>query len=317
MNSVAGQPAAARRLTPHVRIRKIEAVVNAASGSVGPHAAEDLEQLIRSFGVTVRVANAHPSQIAQAVKAAMDAKPDLVVILAGDGTARLAAELAGDAGPLIAPLPGGTMNMLPHAVYGMHNWRDALIDTLTNGVERSISGGQVGGRSFYVAAVLGSPALFADAREALRQGKFWKAVMRTQRAAARAFTGRVNVDLDGHTRRRVEALTLMCPMVSHALADDALGLEAVAIDPKGLGEAARLGFRTLFSNVLGDWRQDPSVTTELCRHGMVRSRGRIPALLDGEPHRLHSPVEILFRPVAARVLAPPHAHPTSTAVPVP
>jgi diacylglycerol kinase family enzyme len=45
----------------------------------------------------------------------IDSAPDAVLVLAGDGTARAAAEMAGPDGPLIAPLPGGTMNMLPRA----------------------------------------------------------------------------------------------------------------------------------------------------------------------------------------------------------
>ena len=53
---------------------------------------------------------------AAAVRAAVDAAPDLLIVLAGDGTARLAAELCGLDGPLVAPMAGGTLNMLPHAL---------------------------------------------------------------------------------------------------------------------------------------------------------------------------------------------------------
>lgn len=299
----------ARALTPHVPIRKVEAVVNAASGHVGPHAAEALEQLLGEFGLSVRIANAQPHEIPHAVKAAMAAKPDLVVILAGDGTARFAAQLAGGHGPLIAPLPGGTMNMLPHAVYGQRSWRDALIVALSEGVPRSVSGGEVGGAHFYVAAMLGSPALFADAREAVRERRFWLAVRRSRRAFSRLFSGRLRVSLDSGEVHKVEALTLMCPLVSRALNDDEGGLEAVEIDPKDVLEALRLGTRTLLTGLLGDWRQDPAVNTELCKHGRVGMRGGvIPALLDGEPHRLRSPAQIRFLPRAMRVLAPPSEH---------
>ena len=37
------------RLTPHVRLRRVEAVVNPASGHVGPGAAEMLEQIVTAF----------------------------------------------------------------------------------------------------------------------------------------------------------------------------------------------------------------------------------------------------------------------------
>ena len=126
-----------------VNVRRVEVVVNAASGSVGPGAADAAEKIIAGYGLGVRVANAAPHQIAAAVRAAVNAAPDLIVVLAGDGTAGLAAGLAGPDGPLIAPLPGGTMNMLPHAVYGPVSWRDALEATLSNGCVRPISGGEI------------------------------------------------------------------------------------------------------------------------------------------------------------------------------
>jgi diacylglycerol kinase family enzyme len=82
--------------------------------------------------------------------------------VAGDGTARAAAEMAGPDGPMIAPLPGGTMNMLPHALYGAIPWPEAMANCLKDGQERMISGGEINGRVFFVAAILGSPALWAD-----------------------------------------------------------------------------------------------------------------------------------------------------------
>jgi hypothetical protein len=36
-------------------------------------------------------------------------------------------------GPLVAPLPGGTMNMLPRALYGTADWKVALRRALEEG----------------------------------------------------------------------------------------------------------------------------------------------------------------------------------------
>mgnify|MGYP002133071793 CR=1 FL=1 len=91
-------------------------------------------------------------------------------VIAGDGTARAGAEMAGPKGPLVAPLPGGTMNMLPNALYGGRDWKTAMADILSDGVERNISGGEIDGRAFYVAAILGSPALWAEARARFGKG---------------------------------------------------------------------------------------------------------------------------------------------------
>ncbi|MDB5456843.1 MAG: diacylglycerol kinase, partial [Caulobacter sp.] len=241
-----------------------------------------------------------PAGIPAALDRAVAARPDLIIILAGDGTARSAASLCGAKGPLIAPLPGGTMNMLPHALYGQRTWQEGLIACLTSGEPRFISGGEIAGRLFFVAAILGSPALWAEAREAARARNARLALLRAQRALHRAFSGRLRFVLDGRPKAKAEALTLMCPLVSTALADEDQALEAAALDPSSALDIFRLGVST----VTGAWRDDPSVSVGRCRVGRVWAGGRIPAILDGEPVRLSDSVHIRFRPKAFRALVP-------------
>jgi len=287
-------------------VSRIEAVVNTASGSVGPDAPAKMEAFLAETGASFRVTAPAPDQILQALTSAVDAGPDLLVILAGDGTARAAAELCGPKGPVVAPLPGGTMNMLPHAVYGEVAWPDALRGALTEGRERMVGGGEVGGHTFLVAAILGAPALWAPAREAARFGKPGLAIRRAQRAIRRAFTGRLRYSIDGGAREKAEAMVFICPIASRAMPDEAQALEAAALNVTGAGEALRLGLTA----ILGDWRDDPAVEIERCELARVWSAGGIPALLDGETVRLASLAEVRFRPDVVRVLAPPKArHP--------
>jgi diacylglycerol kinase family enzyme len=283
------------------RIRKVEVVANTASGSVGPGAPDELRAILAEFDLDGRIHDAeNEGGVEACLKAALATRPDLLIVLAGDGTARTAAEMAGPRGPLIAPLPGGTMNMLPRAIYGDHKWPEALRAALSDGMEKRIAGGEIDGRLFFVAAILGQPALWAYAREAVRKGDLRMAVMRARRALSRAFTGRLRFSIDGKPREKAEALTLLCPLVSTALADDDGFLEAAAIDPAGAREAFRLGFNAL----AGDWRRDPSVSVDHCRRGRVWAGGRIPAILDGEPMRLGHAATIRYRPGAFRALAP-------------
>lgn len=293
------------RLTTALPLKTVRAVVNGASGSVAPGAAEELRSIVADFGLDIEVAETQGAEIPKAVKAAVDAKPDLLIVLAGDGTARLAAELCGIDGPVVAPLPGGTMNMLPHAFYGRRPWRDALHDALTLGEVRHVSGGEVEGNTFYCAAILGAPALWADAREAVREGDVAKAFAKAKRAYQRAFAGRLRYVLGERWIRKAEALTLICPLISRRLTKDE-ALEANALDPRNVGEGVRLGLRAAFS-ALGDWRDDPAVETELCVKGRAWAHGHIPAILDGESYRFKRGVSFSFRPDAFRVLAPPTA----------
>lgn len=283
---------------------RIEVVVNPASGGVAPGAAEQLESLLAEAGREAHVVAVEPHEIDAALKAAVAARPDLLIILAGDGTARSAASLCGPDGPLVAPLAGGTMNMLPYAIYGKRPWQAALIETLADGVVKPIGGGRVGEHTFYVAAILGAPALWAHAREAVRQGHIKTAMDSARHAYRRAFSSRLAFTLDGGPRRSAEALNLMCPLISRAMGEEEQALEADALDPQGAGEAFRLGFKALLSEFYGDWRDDPVVTAKRCRIAHAWAASHIPCLVDGESVRLPRQVDIQFLPGAFRALAP-------------
>ena len=292
---------AAMTLTPAIRLSRVVVVANTASGSVGPEAPETARGILSSFGLDAEIfAPNDKHDIGDCLDQAFATAPDLVIVLAGDGTARAAAERAGPKGPLIAPLPGGTMNMLPHAVYGVVSWEQALRDALERGVARPIGGGAIDGNPFFVAAILGSPALWAQVREAARAGEFRTMIRRGALALERAFSGRLRYQLNGGARRKAEALGLFCPLISTALPDNEQALEAAAFDPSGAVEAFRIGLHALG----GDWRRDPAVSVGLCTEGGAWASGRIPAILDGEPTRLGRYARIEYRPNACRVLAP-------------
>lgn len=276
-------------------------VANVASGSVGPTAPAELEKLLADFGVTARVRTPAPGQLIDQLKAAVDAAPDVLITLAGDGTVRAAAELVGADGPMLVPLPGGTMNMLPHAVYGQRSWQDALKLALEDGRERDLGGGCIQGHRFLCAAILGSPARLAPAREAARKGNLVEAFGGLRHAVQRAFTGRLRYKLDAGERAKAEALVLICPIASKVMHAEDPKLEAAALNPSGAGEIIRLGLNAL----VRDWRVDPAVEDQFCKRAQVWSAQGIPALLDGEIVRLPSVIDVRYDPRICRVLTPP------------
>lgn len=287
------------------RLSRVELVANPLAGRVGPTAAAEAEAIIGEFGLSARVHTPPPERLEREIRRIVDGGPDLLIVLAGDGTARAAASLCGPDGPLLAPLAGGTMNMLPHALYGDKDWRAALRETLEQGLERPVSGGSVDGEAFYVAAILGPPALWAEAREAARRHQLLEAARRAEIAWKRAFRNNLKFALDGRGPTKAEALSLICPLVSRALPADAPALEAAALHPKSPAEAMRLGLHALLSEVVGDWRRDPAVEVTRCRSGWaLAERGHVHAILDGEPVRLSRISEFEFLPLAFRALAP-------------
>jgi diacylglycerol kinase family enzyme len=298
------------------RLRTIELLANPLAGRVGAEAPAEAAAIVGEFGLSVNVRAPGPTELEAELKRAVDAAPDLLIVLAGDGTAGAAARLCGPDGPLVAPLAGGTMNMLPHALYGDKDWRVALRETLQTGVERPVSGGELDGVQFYVAAILGPPAMWAEAREAARVRRLDLALRKARIAWGRAFQNSLRFALDGGGPVKAEALTLMCPLVSRAMAADEPALEAAVLRPKSPAEAARLGLHALLSEVIGDWRKDPAVEVTRCRSGWALApSARIHAILDGEPIRLAKLAHFRFLPVAFRALAPPFEEPEPAIAP--
>jgi diacylglycerol kinase family enzyme len=275
-------------------------VINPLSHSVGPDAGEVLAGAVAEFGLPLDLASPGPEGLDAAIQSALDGGPDLLLVLAGDGTAREAARLCGPEGPLVAILPGGTMNVLSRALYGPAPWPEILTGLLESGVEQMQSGGKVGGRPFYVAAVLGSPALWAPVREAVRAMDIPTAWKRGRSALSRAFAGHLRFETEGRAGYKTTGLGLICPTISRVLPGDTQALEAALLDQRDFAEVIRLGGFHLF----GDWRADPKVETLVCSRGRAWARRPIPAILDGESFRLERSVSIEFVPKAYRALAP-------------
>lgn len=293
-------------LTPHVALGRVIMLVNPLSGGVGPNALDEATAILASYACESTFVALDGEQFDAQVQAALDAQPDVLFVLAGDGTAGTIASRAGPDGPLVAPLPGGTMNMLPRALYGTADWKIALRRALEEGAPQGVAGGEVtDGRfrkAFYCATILGAPALWAPAREAIREGEFGLAWAYARRALKRAFTGRLRFSLDGRADRRAEALVLISPMISKAM-DGHTGLEAAAMNLSDGLQAFRLAAHAVFD----DWRQDPAVTTKAIQQATIRARSRIPVVIDGEPALLRREARVRFIHTAFRALAP---HPT-------
>lgn len=277
----------------------VTAVLNTASGSVGAGAAAQMKAIFEAAGLGhARIVEAGPDDIEAAVADAV-ASAGVIIVLGGDGTIRTAAGSCGRCRKLIIPLPGGTMNMLPHALYGAHPWARILADTLAAPTVRTVSGGRIGGQTFYCAAILGAPSLWADAREAVRHGHLIEAVKRS--AVALEHSGEpLNYALGDGPRGEAQAVAVICPLVSSALSSDTPALEAAALDP---GTAAGV-FSLAYHAVFDDWRNDPSVRLARVRRIDLAAPGRIPAILDGEKAHLGRRGRVAFMPRAFRALVP-------------
>lgn len=222
---------------------------------------------------------------------------DVIIVLGGDGTAKAAAELAPrDGAPLIL-LPGGTLNVLPQALYGPLAWPEALKAALERGVIKRMPIGRANGDTFFVAAMFGAPTLLARAREAMREGKPLTALGRVRHFLHRAFARDIRARCGDNKFRKTEAAAVLCPSFSGVLEGERM--EFVRLDVRHLGDLARVSMRALWAG----WRNDSTVEVEHCNRADVYSYGMIPAALDGEPKMFISNVRISYNPNGPRVIA--------------
>ena len=279
---------------------RVVAVLNTGSGSCDLSSADRARVILDEAGIrNAEVVSVGPTELTEALQAAV-ASADVLIVLGGDGTIGTAAGLCGGpSAPYLIPLPGGTMNMLPKSLYGAETWTDALAAVLASPVEQTVSGGDLSGHRFYCAAILGAPSLWADAREAVREGHLLEAAQRAVTATRRSLSDPVKYDF-GSASGSAEAVAVICPLVSQALSDDERSLEAVALDL----ETATGLFGLAFHAVFDGWRNDPSVTRVKTRTVRVDGHGDLPIILDGEKVEIGRSATISFLPMAFRAMVP-------------
>jgi len=288
-----------RAVTQAVPLRRIIMLINPMSGGVNNNAADQARAILSEYDLEAEVEILEGDGFAQTIDKAIAARPDALLVLAGDGTARSVATLAGKHDLLVATLPGGTMNMLPKALYGTGDWQKALRRTLEQGEPRKVGGGAIGDEHFYCAAILGAPALWAPAREAIRSGQLGEAWSKARTAFRRAFSGRIRFSLDGRESGKAEAVVLITPLISKAFNEDDPGLEAAVMQTSDAGQALRLAANA----VLNDWRDDDAVDTTRTRSVKLWGRSRIPAVIDGETVPVGKEATVKFVPHAFTALA--------------
>jgi len=278
---------------------RVVAVFNTASGSCDATSESQARRIFAEAGLeAVDIHVISPSEIAQTLQAAV-ADADVLVVLGGDGTIGSAATLCGQDGPYLIPLPGGTMNMLPKALYGAGDWQAALTATLTAPRIRQVSGGDVDGQRFYCAAIFGAPSLWADAREAVREGDLLEAAKRAVTATRRSLSDAIDYEF-GDAKGSADAVAVICPLISQVMDGQEAALEAVALDPSTAAGLFGLAFHAAFDG----WRNDSSVTRAKVKCVDVLAHGEIPAILDGEKVEIERHAKVTFLPQAFRALVP-------------
>ncbi len=188
--------------------------------------------------------------------------------------------------------------MLPRALYGNVSWEEALKKTLTAPSTKVLSGGRVANKRFFIAAIVGAPALWTQPRESMREGNIADAIKKGSVAFRRMFEAKVQYLFSGGAKGETEALALTCPLISEEMSDSEQALEAAIIDVESATEVIGLATTAAF----GKWRDDKNILLTKTKRVNVQSSKDIPATLDGETVNLGRSAEIDFVSRALKVL---------------
>ena len=276
-------------------------IINTSSGSYDSEFEQKMLSILMDAGVVEpKVWCGEAKEMDRFFAEAAGQKREVLIVLGGDGTIRTAAEACAEQGSYLIPLPGGTMNMLPRALYGNLSWEEALKKTLTAPSTKVLSGGRVANKQFFIAAIVGAPALWTQPRESMRVGNIADAIKKGSIAFRRMFETKVQYLISGGAKGETEAVVLICPLISEEMFDSEQALEAAIIDVESAAEVIGLATTAAF----GKWRDDRNILLTKTKRVTVQSRKEIPATLDGEKVNLDRSAEIDFVSKALTVLVP-------------
>jgi len=280
---------------------KVGVIINTSSGGCDSESEQKIFSILTRAGIVEpKVWCGEAKEMERSFAEAAGHKLEVLIVLGGDGTIRTAAEVCAEKGPYLIPLPGGTINMLPRALYGDVAWEESLKNTLTAPSLKVLSGGRIAGKQFLIAAIVGAPALLAEPRESMREGNIVDAIEKGSVALRKMFETKIQYRISGEMKGEAEAVALICPLISEQMSDSDQAFEAAIIDVESAAEVVRLATTAAF----GKWRDDRNILLTKTKRVDVQSNKDIPATLDGERVNLGRSVEIDFVSRALTVLVP-------------
>jgi len=280
---------------------KFGAIINTSSGGCDSGSEAELLNVFQDAGVTnCKTWCGQADQMERSFAEAAAHKLDVLIVLGGDGTIRTAAGACSRRGMYLLPVPGGTMNMLPRALYGDVSWKNALKNTLAHPVTKVLSGGRVEDNQFFVAAIVGVPALWAETRESIREGDIVDAIKTGAVAFQGMFATKIQYSISSETKGEAEVIAVICPLISEQMSESEQALETAVINLENAAELIR--FAT--AAAVGKWRDGGNISLSKTTRVTVQSTTDIPIFLDGERVKIGKKAEITFVPQAVNVIVP-------------
>jgi diacylglycerol kinase family enzyme len=296
-------------------MRRVAVVTNGKAGALldahddGP----GLPELFAAAGLQAEFIPNDSGGLTERMREALSRAPDAVIVAGGDGTVACAAQVMAGTGVPLGILPFGTMNLLAKDLGLPIGDPAAALQTVAAWSARAIDVGEVNGRTFLCASMLGLPARLGRHREETRgsSARLWVRMARaTLRHVVHMVPLRAEADIGGETvRLRAAAVTITVNPVEESVgspfARRRLDGGTLVVYAVGAAGAARLlGFALRVAT--GRWRSDPEVTEYAAPFLTIRRRGKAMQVMnDGELMLLEPPLKYRCRTRALVVLAAP------------
>jgi diacylglycerol kinase family enzyme len=274
-------------------------LVNPAAGSA-PSDHDGVDRLIEALNAAgydilqpVRWDLGIDSQLA----AALDARPEIVFVIGGDGTIRAVAEGVVGRDIVLGILPGGTMNRVA-ARLGLSGDPLVAARSLSDAVTVPFPAGTLNGRVFLYQAVAGRTSRLVRFRE-MQRGVGLAGWLPLLRAALRWVVRPPRRSLrlrDGARALRADVVVVTLP-----LPDAEPAFQVDAVRRGGLLTGLRQGWRWMRGRLATDEGVVSFARPHLAVQGMDRG---LRVTLDGEQHLLSPPLRFQLRPDALHVLRP-------------
>mgnify|MGYP001810175130 CR=1 FL=1 len=290
----------------------IAVVANARAGSVARLGEDRIRQLVAAGSASCTLTWSEPEQLEEALDLAFSSGAAAVAVIGGDGTIRSAAKRSLQSGVPIAPLPGGTLNILPKLALG-HADLEAAIEEMPRWIVRDMDVGVIGGEPFFLTAACGFAGALARMREAWRPPRTWSAVSKATVACLQGFgpslRGGVRYQLGGDIWRNAHTLVLAVGSVERVVRADLYQDKShVTLQAWALAAQTPLQLLRTAWQATGNWRDAAGLDVGRAEVIGLRLGNKRPlVVLDGEPVRLSRASEARLMPGALKVLGPPLA----------
>lgn len=291
---------------------RVALVVNRASGTASSTDISTLVQRVEAAlpRAAFNLAEVEPADLEKALDDAFAERPDMVIVFGGDGTARSAARRALDTQVPMAPLPGGTMNVLAKLVFGHADLALAIRQLPTCQLAK-LDVGLVGGEPFFLSAAFGFAGPLARLRETMRPPRRFRSVLSALLSCGRglgpSLRGGVRWRRAGAKWHRAQTLVVALGSIERVLAPEEQELhtgerlQAAALRLRSGWDIARLGGDAVR---LRNWRELNQLTLVSARRIELELPSKRPlAVLDGDPIRLSRATEIEVMEAALPTLA--------------